>query len=82
MPAAELQIGNDPAPPTTTPGYSLPGGHELTTLEQEIITAMAPGNVITVMLAESPTGKGVLALSGASLAYAVPGPPAAPVGPA
>jgi hypothetical protein len=30
----------------------------LTTLEQEILTAMSPGNVITVMLAESPTGKG------------------------
>jgi len=29
-----------------------------------------------------PDGQGVLALSGASLAYAVLGPPAAPVGPA
>jgi hypothetical protein len=54
----------------------------LTTLEQEILTVMSPGNVITVMLAESLTGKGVLALSGASLTYAVLGPPAAPVGPA
>ncbi len=40
------------------------------------------GKLVTVMLAESPDGQGVLALSGASLANAVLGPPAAPVGPA
>jgi hypothetical protein len=58
------------------------GGYELTTLEQEIFTAMAEGSMITVMLEESPTGMRVLALSGASLAYAALRPRAEPVGPA
>jgi hypothetical protein len=40
------------------PGYTLAGGYELATLEQEILTAIVEETMITVMLEESLTGKG------------------------
>jgi hypothetical protein len=38
----------------------------LTSPAQEILTAMAEASMITVILEESPTGQGALALSGVS----------------
>jgi hypothetical protein len=72
----------DAVPTHGDPGYTLADGSELTTLVQEILTAMAQGTMITVTLEASLTGKGIPALSGASLAYAVLCPRAVPAGPA
>jgi hypothetical protein len=66
----------------TAPRPAGAGGYEWTTLEQEVLTAMAKGDMITVTPADGRTGQGVPALSGAALAYAVLCPPAARIGPA
>ncbi|MFI5066583.1 MAG: hypothetical protein ACHP9Z_21765, partial [Streptosporangiales bacterium] len=53
------------------PGYTLAAGYRLATLEQDLIAAMTAGTMLNVTLEAAPPGKGVVALSGATLAYAV-----------
>jgi hypothetical protein len=54
------------------PGYTLSRDYELVVVEQQIIDAMTEG---TMLILELETGTGVLALSGATLSYAVLCPP-------
>jgi hypothetical protein len=54
------------------PGYTLSRDYELLVVEQEIIDAMTGETMLTLALE---TGTGVLALSGATLSYAVLCPP-------
>lgn len=72
-----LYVSSVTGPTHADPGYTLAGGYELAALEQEILTAMTQGTMVTVMLEETLPGKGAVALSGATLAYAVLCPPAA-----
>lgn len=65
-----LYVSSVTGPTHTNPGYTLASGYELAALEQEILTAMTQGSIVTVSLAEG-LGKGIVALSGGSLAYAV-----------
>jgi len=65
------------------PGCTLAGGHNRPTPGARNPHRDGTGDMITVRLEESVAGnEGFPALSGALLAYAVPCPPIAPVGPA
>jgi hypothetical protein len=65
-----LYVSSATGPTHDRPGYVLAGGYQLDALEQEILTAMTQGTIVTVSLEES-LGTGTLALSGATLPYAV-----------
>ena len=65
-----LYVSSVTGPTHTNPGYTLASGYELPALEQEILTAMTARSIVTVRLAEG-LGKGIVALSGGSLGYAV-----------
>ena len=71
-----LYVSSATGPTHANPGYTLARGYQLAALEEEILTAMAQGGIVTVMLDEG-LGKGMLSLSGATLAYAVLCPPTA-----
>ena len=70
-----LYVSSATGPAQASPGYTLASGTDLAALEQEILTAMTEQTMVTVPLQEGAAGKGVLALSGATLAYAVVCPP-------
>jgi len=75
-----LYVSSATGPTHADPGYILARGYQLDALEQEILTAMTQGSIVTVLLDEG-LGKGALALSGAALPCAVLCPPtAAPTG--
>jgi hypothetical protein len=75
-----LYVSSATGPTHAAPGYVLARGYQLDALEQEILTAMTQGTIVTVVLEEG-LGKGALALSGAALPYAVLCPPTiAPTG--
>jgi hypothetical protein len=65
-----LYLSSASGPTHDNPGYVLARGYQLDALEQEILTAMTQGTIVTVALEEG-MGKGTLALSGAALPYAV-----------
>lgn len=65
-----LYVSSATGPTRANPGYTLASGYELPALEQEILTAMTQGGIVTVRLAEG-LGKGIVALSGGSLPYTV-----------
>ena len=75
-----LYVPTGAAPSASTPGYWLPPDTDLANLEQQIVTAMTQGTVVSVPLSVM-GGSAVIVLSGASLSYAVlcrpkpPGPP-------
>jgi hypothetical protein len=71
-----LYVSSATGPTHANPGYTLARGYQLAALEEEILTAMAQGGIVTVMLDEG-LGKGMLSLSGATLPYAVLCPPTA-----
>lgn len=64
-------------PSTSTPGYWLPPDTDLANLEQEIVTAMTQGTVVSVPVSTL-GGPAVIVLGGASLSYAVVCPPKPP----
>jgi hypothetical protein len=66
-----LYVSSVTGPTHDAPGYTLAAGFGLTTLEHDIIVAMTAGTMLNVPLEATPPGKGVLALSGATAAYAV-----------
>jgi hypothetical protein len=66
-----LYVSSVTGPTHDSPGYTLTGGYDLATLEQDIIDVMTGRTMLTVTLEARPSGQGVLALSGATLAYAV-----------
>ena len=71
-----VYVASATGPTKSLPGYVLARGYQLAVLEQELKDAMAAKSMLTVKLE---TDAGVLALSGATLSYAVlcePRPPA------
>jgi hypothetical protein len=78
LPSSPLLYACSVTGPThDAPGYTLASGYQLAALEQEIVAAMTEGTSLTVALDVALPGKGMLALSGAALAYAVICPAAA-----
>jgi hypothetical protein len=72
LPKSPLVYVSSAAGPThKAPGYTLAPGYELAALEKDIIAAMTDQAMLTIRLEAEPSGRGVLALSGAALAYAV-----------
>jgi hypothetical protein len=76
-----LYVPSATGPTHQAPGYVLAGGQDLAALEQEIVTAMTAGTTLTLTLDVALPGKGVLTLSGGTLAFAVICPPAPVTGP-
>ena len=70
-----LYVPSVSGPTHEAPGYLLAGAQDLAALKQEIVTAMTAGSTLTLTLDVAPPGKGILALNGALLAYAVICPP-------
>ena len=71
-----LYVSSGTGPTHAKPGYTLARGYQLDALEKEILTAMNQKAIVTVQLDEG-LGKGMLALSGATLPYVVLCPPSA-----
>jgi hypothetical protein len=71
-----LYVPSVTGPTHEAPGYLLAAGQDLAALEQEIVSAMTAGTTLTLTLHVALPGKGILALNGAALAYAVICPPA------
>jgi hypothetical protein len=65
-----MYVASGTGPHKSLPGYVLAPGYEIQALEEEIIAAMTGRSILTVTL-EASLGGGVLALSGATLSYAV-----------
>jgi len=72
-----LYVPNAIAPSTSAPGYWLSPDADLASLEQDIMTAMIEGTVLSVPV-NIVGGPAVIVLSGASLSYAVLCPPKRP----
>jgi hypothetical protein len=70
-----LYVPSGTGPTHEAPGYVLAGGQDLAAIEQEIVAAMTAGTMLTLTLDVPLPGKGVLALNGAALSYAVICPP-------
>lgn len=66
-----LYLASAAGPTHAAPGYTLAAGYMLSGLEQDILAAMTNGTMLTVTLESGPSGKGVVAVSGATLSYAV-----------
>ena len=73
-----LYVSSVTGPTHDAPGYTLAPGYHLATLEQDLIVAMTAGTMLNVTLEAAPPGKGIVALSGATLAYAVLCPAVSP----
>jgi hypothetical protein len=72
-----LYVPSVTGPTHEAPGYVLAGGQDLAALQQEIVSAMTAGTTLTLTLDVPLPGKGVLALNGAALSFAVICPPVA-----
>ena len=72
LPSAPLlYVPSVTGPTAEAPGYVLASGQDPAALHQEIVTAMTAGTTLTLTLHVPLPGKGVLALSGAALSFAV-----------
>ena len=65
-----VYVASAAGPHKSLPGYVLAPGYDLQALEKEIIAAMTGKTMLTITL-DAGLGGGVLALSGATLSYAV-----------
>ena len=66
-----LYVASAAGPTRRDPGYTLAAGYTVTGVQRDILAAMTAGTMLSVTLEAGPSGKGVVALSGATLAYAV-----------
>ena len=72
LPSAPLlYVPSVTGPTAEAPGYILASGQDPAALKQEIVTAMTAGTTLTLTLDVPLPGKGVLALNGAALSFAV-----------
>ena len=72
-----LYVSSAAGPTRSHPGYTLAAGYTVAGLERDILAAMTGRTMLSVKLEVGPSGKGVVALSGATLGYAVVCPAAA-----
>jgi hypothetical protein len=66
-----LYVSSAAGPTRRDPGYTLAAGYTVPGLQRDILAAMTGGTILTVTLEAGPSAKGLVALSGATLAYAV-----------